>query len=278
MQINIEKKHLYIFLSITILLFSSLYVIAQTFTSPAWDTSKQSHDVLYTNIITSKASTPRVVKVEGDLEITSGSGITLGGVKQTSWPTSSGSTSPSSERCVVTSFSKANTGTSTTDRICPVGIILSPDVNNYCNGPQDLFPYTSTKFADVIQAWCNGRTGAGCSIELGEAYDQSRPISDALSEAYIMQSRVKHYDLYVSVTNNGLFDSDGQSAQFIDAENGEAFSLWDPFDGGSNQLSVNGCSFKEETGAGNNNKWLLEANGDSSSSQRACRLTICKKS
>lgn len=86
MQINIEKKHLYIFLSVTIVLFSSL-VIAQTFTSPAWDTSKQSHDVLYTNIITSKASTPRVVKVEGDLEITSGSGITLGGIKQTSWPT-----------------------------------------------------------------------------------------------------------------------------------------------------------------------------------------------
>jgi len=87
MQVNIEKKHLYVTLSVLVILFSSLYVIAQTFTTPAWDSSKQSHDVLYTNTITSKASTPRVVKVDGDLEVVSGSGITLGGVKQTSWPT-----------------------------------------------------------------------------------------------------------------------------------------------------------------------------------------------
>src|SRR3989344_3624987 len=279
MQINIGKKHLYIFLSITILLFSSLYVIAQTFTSPAWDSTKQSHDILYTNIITSKASTPRSVTVDADIDVKGG--ITLGGVKKTSWPTSSGGGSTSSsDRCTVTSFSKVNAGGSSfTDKLCPFPS-FSPDTNHFCTIPSDIFSYSATTFADVIKTWCNGRTGAGCSIELGETFDQSRPLNDAISESYTdgPAGSVRHFDLYVSTATNGLFDADGQNAEFVDTENGDPYSWWDPFEGGSTQLSVSGCTFKEESGVGNNNNWRLEANGDSSSAQRACRLTICKKS
>ena len=86
MQINIKKKYLYIFLSITILLFSSLYVIAQTFTTPAWDSSKQSHDVLYTDIITSKSTISPNRKVDFEADLDAKGGIILGGVRKTSWP------------------------------------------------------------------------------------------------------------------------------------------------------------------------------------------------
>ena len=287
MQINIEKKHLYIFLSITILLFSSLYVIAQTFTSPAWDTSKQSHDTLYTNIITSKASTPRIVKVEGDLEITSGSGITLGGVKQTSWPTGSGGTTETG-RCIVTFFSKsAGVSSTNTEKVCnPTPSIVSDpgfgDVTNYCVIPSS-FQSTAT-FADVVKTWCNARTGAGCSVELGRAYDVDRygysSIDNSISGLYTSGAagEVKHYDLYLSTsTSTGSFDADGQLAQFVDAENGNPLNSWDPFDqSSSSHPDVNGCIFGEIDP--DNNVWRLIATGDDLINKRACRLTICRKS
>ena len=90
MKVNFEKKHLYIIFGILVLLFSSAYVIAQaSFTSPAWTPEKQSHGILYTDIITSKSSTAlREVNVEADL-IAKGA-ISLGGVKRTSWPSGGG--------------------------------------------------------------------------------------------------------------------------------------------------------------------------------------------
>ncbi|MBI4159222.1 hypothetical protein HY500_03105 [Candidatus Woesearchaeota archaeon] len=286
MQIHIEKKHLYIFLSITILLFSSLYVIAQTFTSPAWDTSKQSHNVLYTNIITSKAATPRIVKVEGDLEITSGSGITLGGVKQTSWPTG-GSPLPSS-RCIVTSFSKSAAITTDTDTVCnpTPNLVTDPgfgDITNFCVIPSDVFPPSTTTFRDVVLTWCNARTGAGCLVELGQTYDVDvyglSYIDDAISGVYTSggAGEVDHYDLYISAsTSTGSFDGDGQLAQFVDAGNGNPLPAWDPYDQEStNLLATNGCTFREEFG---NNDWKLVSFGDDLFNDRACRLTICKKS
>ena len=100
MKINFEKKHLYIISGVILLLFSSLYVIAQTsFTSPAWTAEKQSHGVLYTDIITSKSTTDPNRKVTVEAELDAKGGISLGGIKRTTWPTETGSSTGGGREC-----------------------------------------------------------------------------------------------------------------------------------------------------------------------------------
>ena len=278
MQVNIEKKHLYATLSVLVILFSSLYVIAQTFTTPAWDSSKQSHDVLYTNTITSKASTPRVVKVDGDLEVVSGSGITLGGVKQTSWPTPGSPVSPEAGRCVVTEASKIDGGSWITNLLC-IDNYGNPDKNMYCVNPTSY-----TTFGELIKDWCNALTGAGCTIELGEVFDAQQYSAGTYTSGGA--DDVKHYGLYLYPAGTGSLTTSGQSAQFVDLHNGNPYNWWDPYGGSSvSYPSIKGCEFKEVgpytfgtdpfTSDGNNN-WVLTINQEGSS-EVACKLTICKK-
>jgi len=100
MKINFEKKHLYIISGVILLLFSSVYVIAQTsFTSPAWTAEKQSHGVLYTDFITSKSTTDPNRKVTVEAELDAKGGISLGGIKRTTWPTETGSSTGGGREC-----------------------------------------------------------------------------------------------------------------------------------------------------------------------------------
>jgi len=79
---NIQKKHLTIFMVFVLIIISGITIANQL----AW-TGQPSHDTLWTSEIRSKNS-PSAIILHDDLTLEQG--ITLGGVKRTSWPTAGG--------------------------------------------------------------------------------------------------------------------------------------------------------------------------------------------
>ena len=170
MKINFEKKHLYIISGVILLLFSSVYVIAQTsFTSPAWTAEKQSHGVLYTDIITSKSTTDPNRKVTVEAELDAKGGISLGGIKRTTWPTETGSSTGGGRECYTVQRARTEYGIYEYERLH--WLCNSPDrsfqsfdyskrFNKICINPTSYNTYD-----ELINDWCNVEKG-GCTVSL----------------------------------------------------------------------------------------------------------------
>ena len=76
--LNIQKKHLTIFMVFVLIIIATITIATN------WDTSP-SHDTLWTMAI--KGKNVDSITVYDDLVISSGKGISLGGVRMTNWPT-----------------------------------------------------------------------------------------------------------------------------------------------------------------------------------------------
>ena len=87
--LNIQKKHLFIF--IILLLIIGVSVVFGALTEWQNAGNPPSHDTLWTSAIESKSSTDTIA-IRDNLIISSGKGINLGGVLRTAWPTGGGTT------------------------------------------------------------------------------------------------------------------------------------------------------------------------------------------
>jgi len=291
MKVNFEKKHLYIIFGILVLLFSSAYVIAQaSFTSPAWTPEKQSHGILYTDIITSKSSTAlREVNVEADL-IAKGA-ISLGGVKRTSW-SSGGSGTTTTGSCVVTSISKgrAYLNSFKSNLLCPT---KTSGVNNhFC-----INPTTYTTFGELIDDWCDISKGPGCNIELGEVLEDNKgttatggpgngPGGYLAEPPGDFRGTIAYRNLII-IPCPSCDSNHGGGADYLQILNpstGSHSAAGPVSSGDGSVLNTEGCDLRE--GGPQNavwssdgiHNWYLDIGRDGDEqSNRACKITICKR-
>ncbi len=295
MKINFEKKHLYIIFGILVLLFGSVYVIAQaSFTSPVWDAAKQSHGILYTDIITSKSTTtPREVNVEADL--VAKSAISLGGVKRTSWPSSgSGSSGGSTEeeKCAITSISKgrAYLNSFKSNLLCPAK--TSGENNHFC-----INPTSYTTFGELIDDWCDISKGPGCTIELGEVMEDNKGMTATgnpgngpggyLSEPPGDFRGTIAYRNLIIIPCPSCDSNHGGGADYLQILNPSTGGHSDAIpvsSGDGSVLNTEGCDLREGeqqnavwSSDGIHNWYLNIGRDGNEQSNRACKITICKR-